>query len=901
MKKNSPVPKPPRLAEALLTPLLPSGVLGLSILGDLRQEYRDVVGSGISRFPRIWYWRTAIALGGRYSVFRLKRLPRVVRFPRFRDIIMQTAILGDIRHGVRMLIKTPSVSLIAILTVGLGVAVCTQSFSSVFGSIMIGLPVPDADRLMYINANRPDLGAEDWDVSPHDYLDLRELLTSFEDLAAVYRGTANLAGEEGPPERFAGAFVSANALGHLQVPPILGRTFLPDEDAPGASPVAVLAYHVWQNRFAGDTSTIGRVIRVNGEATEVVGIMPEGFAFPFNEDIWLPNRIDVSSLARGSGRPLLLFGRLREGVYVGAARAELSALAGELGRRFPDSNQNLEFGMKRYDFRFMPTEIHAVMWVMLASSFGVLLIACTNVANLLLARAASRSKEVAVRTALGASRFRVIRQLMVESAMLAFLGGIIGVAIAAWGVEVIDRIQASVEKPYWIDMGVGLPVVFFAFAATIAASIAAGMLPAFRASGVEIGEVLKDETRGSSGLRLGLTSNALVVAEIAVSCALLIGAGFLIKSVIKLRNVDLGFEPGGVLTGRVGLFEADYPDAQSRDLFLNLLKERLEQEPGITSATLGTHLPALGSYLEPVGVEGESYATERDYPSAYLSSISPDYFRTFGVALLEGRDFDALEARVGGDPVTIVSQSFVDRFLPDRDVLGRRIRWGISTPREQWLTIVGVVPDMYVGGGVGGIGDDRKSPERFYVPNGLGDYRFHALAVRTAGPPEPMATRVREIVADLDSNLPVYAVATLEDAIQQATWAFAMFGRLFTVFGAAALFLAAVGLYGVLAFSVSQRRLEMGIRMALGAERGSIVRLVMKKGAVQLCIGILGGLGIGALMGGPMRFVLYGVEKGDPTVYAGVVVTLLAAGLLACFVPARAATKTDPVEAMREA
>jgi len=389
--------------------------------------------------------------------------------------------------------------------------------------------------------------------------------------------------------------------------------------------------------------------------------------------------------------------------------------------------------------------------------------------------------------------------------------------------------------------------------------------------------------------------------EIAVSCALLIGAGFLIKSVINLRNVDLGFETGGVLTGRVALFDADYPDAESRDLFLTLLKERLEQEPGITSAALGTHLPALGSNLEPVGVEGEVYPTERDYPSAYLSAISPDYFRTFDVELLEGRDFDALEARIGGDSVTIVSQSFVDRFFPDGDVLGRRIRWGISTPQEQWLTIVGVVSDMYVGGGVGGIGDDQKPPERFYIPNGLAENRFYALAVRTAGPPEIMATRTREIVAALDPNLPVYDVVTLENAIQQATWAFAMFGRLFTIFGAAALFLAAVGLYGVLAFSVSQRRLEMGIRMALGAEHGSIVRLVMKKGMVQLGIGISAGLIIGASMGGPLRFVLYGVEKGDPTVFAGVVITLLAAGLLACVVPARAATKTDPMEAMREA
>ncbi len=496
----SPNPNPPKLAEALLRQLLPSGVLGLSILGDLRQEYREIAEYRLSRFPRLWYWRTAMTLGGRYTVQHLRQLPQAVRLPKLRDSAMQTTILGDIRHGARMLIKTPSVSLIAILTVSLGVGICTLSFSSVYGSIMRGLPVPGDDRLMYIHANRYDLGDEDLYVSPADYLDLRDGLTSFEGIAALYQGTANLAGEEGPPERFDGAYVSANALSDLQIPPILGRTFLPEEDAPGAAPLAVLSYHVWQNRFAGDTSTVGRVIRVNGEATEIVGIMPEGFAFPFNEDIWLTNRVDARSLPRGAGRHLIVFGRLREGVSVEAARAELSTLAAELGRRFPDSNQNLEFGMERYEFRFMPSEIHAVLWVMLASSFGVLLIACTNVANLLLTRAAARSKEVAVRTALGASRFLVIRQLMVESAILAFLGGVMGVAFAVWGAGVLDRIQAGIEKPYWIDWGVGLPVVLFAFAATAAASVAAGMLPALRASGVEIGEVLKDETRGSTGL-----------------------------------------------------------------------------------------------------------------------------------------------------------------------------------------------------------------------------------------------------------------------------------------------------------------------------------------------------------------------------------------------------------------
>jgi predicted permease len=889
------------VAEALLRWLLPRGDLGLSILGDLRQEFEEIHLTSASRFPRLWYWRSAVALGCRYIVDGSRRFPRNLAINRRLDRTMIATLLSDLRISFRMLVKTPSVSVIAILTIGLGVAICTHSFSSVYGSILRGLPVPDDNRLMLIDANRQDLGAESLEMSIHDFLDLRENQTSFEDVAAFYQGTANLAGDEGPPERYAGAFVSANALQHLAVPPLFGRLFLQDEDRPGARPVAVLAYHVWQNRFGGDPSMLGTVVRVNGQATEIVGVMPPGFRFPFNEDLWLPHRIDPDAFPRGGGRHVEAFGKLREGVSIDVARDEFAAIAGELARRFPESNANLGFGIQRFELRYMPSEIRAVMWVMLASTFGVLLVACANVANLLLARAASRTKEVAIRTALGASRFRVARQLAVESAVLALLGGLFGLVIAWWGVVVMNQAQAGIPKPFWIDVRVGLPALLFTVAVTMAASLAAGLLPALRASGIDVDATLKDEARGSSNIKLGWSSSALVVAEVAVSCALLIGAGFLIKSVVNLRNVELGFETQGVLTGRIALPEADYTDGRSRDQFFNLLKERLEQEPGVASVAVGTHLPALGSFLYYVGVEGESYATDRDYPAAYATSISSDYFRTFEVQFLEGRDFSSLEARVGGDPVTIVNESFVDRFFPDGDVLGRRIRWGISTSTEPWLTIVGVVPDMHVGGGVGGLGNDRKRPERFYLPKGLLDHSLYAVAVRSGGPPEALASRLREVVAELDANLPVFGVASLDDAIQQATWAFGMFGILFTIFGGAALFMAAVGLYGVLAFSVRQRQLEMGIRMALGQERGSIMRLILKKGVGQLSSGVAGGLAVGALMGGPMRYVLYGVEKGDISVYVSVVVTLMVTGIFACLIPARAATTADPVDAMRRA
>ncbi len=890
---------PPRRADALLDRWLPKGTLGSSIIGDLHQEYEELRSSNSVRFPRVWYWRSALGVAGRYALLRLKSRGVPAKPAEPSRISATTAFIADLRFGLRMLVKTPLLSLIAIFTIGLGVALTTQTFSAVYGTILRGLPVPGEDRLMAIDENRLELDIESMEMSIHDFLDLQENQTSFEAVAAFYQSSVNLAGDEGLPERFSGAYMSANALAHVGVPPLVGRGFLPGEEDPGATPVIVLGYHVWRNRFASDPHIVGKAIRVNGETTEIVGVMPEGFMFPFREDLWLPYRMDPTTLPRGAGDDLDVFGRLREGVSQEAARAELAAIASGLALRFPETNEDVGMGLQHYERRFMPQEIRAVLWVMLAATFGVLLIACANVANLLLARATTRTKEVAIRTAMGASRFRVVRQLMVESALLALLGGALGFALSVWGMGVYNNFAADISRPYWIDPTLDFPVLLFCMGVTLVASLAAGLYPAVRASGLRISEILKDQSRGSSSLRMGRFSTALVVTEIAVSCTLLVGAGFMIQSVVNLGKVDLGFDPSGVLTGRIGLFEADYPDEESRDQFFSLLKQRLEAEPGVTSAALSTHLPGLGSFTYHVAIEGTAYPADRDYPSTNATSVSSDYFKTFGVEVIQGRDFHALETSIGGDPVVIVNESFADRYLTGGEALGQRIRWGLSNSQQPWMTVVGVVPDMHVGGGVGGLGDDRLNPERILIPKGLYDHRFYSVSIRSEGDPAAMASRLREVVTELDPNLPIYDLRPLDDALNAATWAFRLFGVQFSVFGGLALFLAAVGLYGVMAFSVIQRRREMGVRMALGAEDASIMRLILRRGAIQLGIGIAAGLAMGATMGRPMRFVLYGVETGDLRVYLYIAATLLFAGFLACIIPARAATRTDPLEAMR--
>jgi len=885
----------------LLRRWLPDGVVGLSILGDLYEEFEERIADGSLRFPGVWFWWNALVLSARYGLVRGRM--SLARSDSMGGWMMEafSEVYADVRFGLRMLLKTPLLSAVAVLTIGIGVGLTTHTFSSVYGTILRGVPVPGHDRLMSIVETNFEQGISEMALSLHDFEDLRAQQRSFDDLAAFYQGTVNVAGEGSPPERFAGAYVSANMLRAVGVQPAFGRTFRDEEGLPGASPTIVLGYHVWMNRFAGDPSTVGSFLRVNGENTEVIGVMPEGFRFPFLEDVWLPYRVDVAALARGRGPDVDVFGRLGEGLSLESAQMELATIAARIAETWPEVSEGVGMTAGPYADRFMPQEIQAVIWLMLAATFGVLLIACTNVANLLMARAATRSREIAVRTALGAGRWRMVRQLLIESLVLAALGGAVGVVIAMLGVEAYRNAVADIYKPYWIDFGMDVPVLVFSLGVTALAALLAGSLPAWRASGVRIGDQLKDESPGNSSLRLGRLSRGLVVSEIALSCALLIAAGFMVRSIVNLNRTELGFETEGVLAGRVGLFESDYPDANSRDQFFQQLDERLAAQPGVQAAGLTSDLPGMGGARYYFGVEGAVYPTDRDYPVALTNVVSPGFFTVLGVEPTLGRDFDALEAGSGADPVVIVNQSFADSYLAGTPVLGERVRLGRSDSQRAWHRVVGVVPDMHVGGNVGGIGDYNERPERMFFPLGALDLSFMSFVMRTPGDPTELAPAARSLVADLDPNLPVYELSPLGPMIADASWAFGLFGSLFTIFGAAALFLAAVGLYGVMAFSVGQRSQEMGIRLALGASPRALVRLVLRVGAGQLGLGIAIGLVLGALMGRSMRIVLYGVDTNDPFVYGSIVLVLGVTGLLACLLPARTATRTDPALTMRGA
>ena len=804
----------------------------------------------------------------------------------------------DLRFGLRMLAKTPGASLVAIVVIALGIGGVTYTFSGVYGIMMRGLPFEGGDRLMSISHY---LVADDItrNVPIHDYVDWREQQTAFDDLAAFAFRTINLADTEERPERYLGTAVTASMFAAVSARPLLGRVFRHEEDAGGTAPTVVLSYRVWQTRYGGDPEIIGKTIRANGRTTTVIGVMPVGFRFPFDNDLWVPLGLAPTELPRGQGSLLWVIGRLEEDVSLEQARSHMGGIAERLAVEYPETNQGVGTVVVSYPDALLPSELGAMSWVMLVGVFGVLFISCANVANLLLARAAVRAKAMAIRSALGASRARVIRQLMVEATIIALIGGALGVVLASVLIDSYTSMIEEIQTPYWFDIRLDAPILFFAVAMTLVASIASGIVPAIKASGVDVHEVLKDDSAGSSSFRMGRFSMGLVMTEIALSSALLVLAGMAIKSAINLKALDMGFETANVFTARLTLVETDYPDRESILQFYDRLRQGLEALPGVASVGFVDRLPGTGAGQSRFAVEGVPYPTNQDYPVANRATVTTGFFDTFGVNLLEGRDFGSQD-RDGGLPVTIVNQSFVQRYFPQRSAVGQRLRVGRAGSQNAWMTVVGVVPDLHVGDDIaGGIRSGGVMTEQFYTPLAQGAPRGMSMAIKTRDDPLAIAPLVRNAVGALDPNLPIYEVDSMDDVIRTATVAIGVLSRTFSVFGAIALFMSAVGLFGVMAFSVSRRTQEMGIRMALGANGKDIIGLVLKKGMVQLGVGMALGLGLGMVMARPLQVALFQVNPNDPTVYAAIVVAFTLAGLLACMVPALRATRVNLVEALR--
>ncbi len=802
----------------------------------------------------------------------------------------------DVKYGVRMLISSPGLSLIAVVAFALGIGLTTTVFSIVNGAMYKGLPFDGADRIVSIWRTNPERDIDRGGVSLHDFIDYRDQQTSLEAFGLWNQGAVNLVGQDGEPERYAGAMVTANMFDILRVAPVAGRGFLPGEDEPGADPVMIIGYEVWQEKYDGSPDVVGMTVRTNGEQRTIVGVAPEGFKFPIEADMWAPLEVNPLEHERGEGPQLPGFGRLREGVSLDRASADLATIGMRLETQYPVANEGFAPLVEPFTKFVVGDELFGVLMAMLGGAIGVLLIGCANVANLLFARAAVREKEVAVRSAMGARRTRIIRQLLIEVGVLSIAGAAIGVLIGIAGIAWFNRGVATNPPPFWMSFDLDTTVMMFVILITALSAVAAGVFPALRATGRGMNEALKDEGRGSSGLRMGRITSIIVIGEVAVSCGLLIAAGLMIKSVAQLRTVDLPFEVESIFTARVNLPETDYPESGDRTDFYREFLQRLQTTPGVEAATLSDGLPARGNGMRTFEIEGGDYPTEDDYPRAREGIVTPGYFSTFQTQVLDGRAFEFSDTR-DNLLVALVNRSFVREYFEDGEGLGKRFRIHQEDDVYEWMTVVGIVPDMKMEG----IGNNQESPSGYYIAvDQFGEILGNtvSIAVRSAGDPSGLASRVRETVSTMDANLPIYEALPMQQVIDDATWFYTTFGTLFMAFGFVALFLAAVGLYGVMSFTVSQRTREMGIRMALGAYDGRLIRLAMRRGLKQLAIGITIGIGLAAIATRPLQIILYEVDARDPVIFGGVVLALALVGILATYIPARRVSRIHPAEAL---
>lgn len=802
--------------------------------------------------------------------------------------------LADLKYGLRMLVKHPGLAAIAITALALGLGLTTTMWSITYGGILRGLPFEDADAILHLERARPSKGINSYGVPMSDFVAWREQQKSFEDLAAFSEGTINVSGTEGKPERFEGGFMTASSFTTLRVQPLKGRLLSEEDSRPGAAPVALIGYEIWQNRYGADADIIGKTIRANGIVRQIVGVMPRGFLFPTNSRLWLPLEADPLKNPWGDGEQYEVMGRIKPGITMAMAKEEFTSICARIAQDHPKENEGVTPIIKPFTEEYVGKEPILMLWTMMAAVFGVLLIACSNVANLLLARAVTRTREVAVRTALGASRWRIVSQLLTESLVLSIIGAAIGTVIAWAGIHWFVNAMADTEPPFWIDIKLDGPSWAFSAGITVLAALVSGVLPALQATGSNVHDVLKDESRGSSSLKLGRFSKGLVIAELALAGGLLVAAGFMIESVITLSTFNYGVDTKGVFTSRVGLFETNYPDSASHARFWKTLEQNLNAIPGTQGASLMTVLPGLEAWQQNFALEGKTYATEHDYPVTRRLSVSENWFTTFSLKPVEGRVFGPGD--IGGTlPVAVVTRGFVQKFLNGGSALGRRVQIGGLDSKEPWLTIVGVIPDVWLEG----TDNDAPIGAGLITPIAQGDYRFLSIAIAAKGDPMGLANQVQAAVSSIDPDQPIYFPRTLAAAIERNGWFYSVFGSLFMAFGAAALFLATVGVYGVMSFSVTRRTREIGVRMALGASAKDVVGMFLKQGGTQTIIGLTAGLGLAILLAKGLSLVMFQVNIKNWMMYAGVTGAMALTSLLATWLPARRAVGVDPNIALR--
>jgi putative ABC transport system permease protein len=803
-------------------------------------------------------------------------------------------LFEDARFGLRSMAKNPGFTATAVVALALGIGANATVFGVADAVMFKGMPFV-GDRIMFLSSRNVSRGQQRMGVSWPDFRDWRTQVKSMDMLGIFQFNVDNISDKTGIPTRYNVSSMSANSFSLIGQQPVMGRDFTADDEKAGANPVVILGYGVWENRYGRDPNVLGKSIRINDIPTTVIGVMQNGLRFPYDSDMWMALRPD-ENFDKRERRFYGAAGRLAGGATQKTAIAEMSSVARNLQVAYPDTDEGVETIVHTQMEDFNGPQLVALMIALMGAVGFVLLIACANVANLLLARAVDRAREISIRIALGAGRWRIIRQLLVESVMLSILGGVLGWFISIWGLKAFDAAVRD-RIPPWMNFSIDWRGFAFLGAISIGTGLLFGLAPALRLSKLDVNTALKDQSRGSStGTRGRYLSAILVVAEMALAVVLLAGAGLMIRSFMNMYTMKTGVNEKNVLVMRLFLPEARYPKDADEIAFHERLKTRLDSLPGVQVSSIAITMPTGGAMDSPFELEGAPPVDDKRRPSIGELVISPDYFRAMDVKIQRGRAFSDADG-VAGPPVAIVNQRFAEKFWPNQDPVGRRLRTFDRNKPDRWLTVVGVVPDI-----LQDLPNDNARRELnalIYVPYRQKPRRDMSLMARTTVAPNSLGTAFRKEVAALDEDMVLYNLRSLQERLDLNNWPQKVFGSLFAIFALIALVLASVGLYAVIAHSVSQRTQEIGLRMALGASGSIILKLIFMQGMRQLLLGLAVGIAAAVGLTRVLSTLLVDVSPRDPVTFAIVAIVLSVAALLGCLVPARRAMRVDPVVALR--
>jgi putative ABC transport system permease protein len=801
-------------------------------------------------------------------------------------------LMQDVRYAVRSLLQNRGFTAIAVACLALGIGVNSTIFSVVDGVILRPYPYPDADQIVVINGTNQKEGITRGSVSYADFKDFRDSASTIQTMAGFTARSLTISDGAGDPERFLGSPVSWTLFHLLGTPPVQGRNFAADDDKPGAEPVVLIAYDIWERRYQKDPGVVGRSININGRPHTVIGVMPPKFRFPENSRLWVPVSAFLENSPRDQ-RGLQIFARMKPGVTIQQAETDVRGVASRLAAAYPTQNENWGVLLRDLSTWMLPDDVKLVILTMMGAATLVLLIACSNVANLLLARATARQREISIRAALGAGRWRIVRQLLTESVIIGLLSAPLGIGIAYIGIKMLDSSMPPDEVPYFIQWSLDARSLAYTIVIAMATGIVFGLMPALQAVRSNLQSTLKEGGRGNAGGSRAWMRNGLVIVEIALSLVLLVGASLFVRSFLNLQTSTVGFDTAPLTTMRFAMpgtaYDGEGPKARRVDDIVG----RIEGLPGVQAAFASNFVPmGGGGGGGRVIVEGRAVEKGKE-PGIGFTGVTPHIQQTLGLELLRGRNFTDAEAS-SRSSVALINKRMADMMWPNMDPIDRRFRL-TNDQKGEWFTVIGVISDFrhFQGDSGAGIGPNA------YVSYVYQESLNTGITIRVAGDPRQITAAARDQIRQSDGLIPVFDVKTMEELRQLSYWQYRLFGSMFSIFGFIALVLASIGVYGVLSYSVSQRVQEIGVRMALGAERGDVLRLIVGQGAKLSAIGVVGGL-LGAVAVTPViRTLLFNVTPTDPISFVGVSLFLATVAMIASYVPARRAMAVDPIIALR--